>query len=265
MTLSVALIGCGKMGQALLGGWRTQGLDLQITVIQPTPLPDDVPMDGFVYAVEPPRGKTYDILVFAVKPQILELVAMTYRDAVHDTSLIISIAAGKKIQSLEALFGRERAIIRAMPNTPAAIGRGLTALVKNAPVSASMQQIGTRLFDACGSVLWIEEEAQMDAVTAVSGSGPAYLFYFIEALSKSAEALGFSPETAETLARQTIIGAAALADHDANISAATLRQNVTSPGGTTEAALKVLMAGDWQDILTRALQAAELRGKDLNR
>ena len=264
MTKSLALVGCGKMGQALLSGWLKSQHFFDISVIQPDPLPADFATDGFSYFTNLPEGKVFDIIVFAVKPQILDQVIKTYTGSVHPETLIISIAAGKNISTFESTFGLKQSIIRTMPNTPAMVGKGITALVANSSVTENQKQEADNLFKTCGETLWLKAEKQLDAITAVSGSGPAYLFYFIEALTKSAQELGLSEDHAMQLARQTVIGAASLAEHDSQTEVSTLRQNVTSPGGTTEAALNILMDGQLDSILQQALKAAKERSQELS-
>ena len=263
MSISLALIGCGKMGQALLTGWLKNNPDYEFTVIQPDPLPDNYPQDGYNYYTELPANKSFDIIVFAVKPQILNQVIKSYSSAVHESTLILSIAAGKDIKSFEKFFGSEQPIIRIMPNTPASIGEGISALIGNNAVTEKQKELATNLFETCGTTLWLDHENQMDAVTAVSGSGPAYLFYMIEALTYAAETAGIETEKAQKLARQTIIGAAALAKAESDTSPETLRENVTSPGGTTEAGLSVLMGGTFKKALTKTVLAAKARSEEL--
>jgi pyrroline-5-carboxylate reductase len=265
MQKSLALVGCGKMGQALLRNWLNHKVSYDITVIQPDMLPDYFVKDGYRHLPEYNGKNLFDIIVFAIKPQVLHEICTRYKTAVHDSTLIVSIAAGKKISMFTEIFGAHQSIIRTMPNTPASIGHGLTALCSNSSVTDLQKDIATNLFRTCGETVWIENENMMDAVTAISGSGPAYLFYLIECLSKAAQDIGFSRQTSDLMARKTIQGAAALAAHEADQDASVLRQNVTSPGGTTEAALEILMNGEWQNILTKAVYAAEQRGKELNK
>lgn len=263
MPLSLALVGCGNMGQALLTGWLQHQVPYDISVIQPDPLPSDYTQNGYSYYDHLLDKKSFDIIIFAVKPQILDEVVKGYAKAVHEQTLIISIAAGKSIQTFEKFFGEEQPIIRVMPNTPAAVGKGISALVSNSITSEEQKAIAEGLFKSSGQTIWLDDEHQMDAVTAISGSGPAYLFYFIEAFATAAEKAGLNPEISEILARQTIIGAAALAENQDRTSAETLRQNVTSPKGTTEAALNILMDGDFQKKLTEAVLAAKSRSEEL--
>lgn len=203
-----------------------------------------------------------DVVVLAVKPQMLRTVS---RDIEFPAkTLILSIAAGQNLKSLELCFSAQNPIIRTMPNTPAAIGKGISVSVANSNVLAQHKDTAQRLMACCGIHEWIEDEDLMDSVTALSGSGPAYVFYMIEALTRAGKAVGLSPELANILARQTVIGSAALAESEANYTASTLRENVTSPGGTTQAGLDVLMDGRFQDILCDTLQAAKDRSIALN-
>ncbi len=263
MLPSLALIGCGKMGQALLSGWLKHKINYAITVVQPDPLPADFPQAGYNHISKLNYKKTFDIIVFAVKPQILNDVIHDYIDAVHNDTLVLSIAAGKGITTFEKAFGQNQPIIRVMPNTPAAIGKGVSAFIQNDAVTQDQKDTTEMLFKPCGETLWLRHEDDMDAVTAVSGSGPAYLFYMIEALTTAARKAGLDDPTSEKLARQTIIGAAALAEAESSSSAQTLRENVTSPGGTTEAALKVLMNGAFEECLSNAVLAAKKRSQEL--
>lgn len=204
-----------------------------------------------------------DIVVLATKPQIMDDLLVTLTDLIPEGLPVLSIAAGKDMAYFQKHLGVNRPIIRTMPNTPAAIGKGITALI-GANINDTHKDMAERLFKALGDTLWLDDESLMDAVTAISGSGPAYVFYLIEALAKAGEQIGLSSDHATQLARQTVIGASALADTDKDIDAATLRQNVTSPMGTTEAALNVLMNGELQDILEKTVTAARDRGKELS-
>lgn len=204
-----------------------------------------------------------DILVLAVKPQIMAETCRELGRFTGKSTVILSIAAGITTASLSEWFGGNAAVIRAMPNLPASIGRGITALFAQNGTSANAQKLAESLMAAAGGTAWIADEELMDAVTALSGSGPAYIFYLIEALSLAGQALGMPEETSFALARHTVTGSAALAEAESNTPAETLRRNVTSPGGTTEAALKVLMDGRFQALLDEALRAACDRGKEL--
>ncbi len=205
-----------------------------------------------------------DVIVFAVKPQTLPDMVDDYQ--AYPDALFVTIAAGKPIAFFEQHLGTGAKIVRAMPNTPAAIGKGITVAAASKNVSAAEKDKATKLLGAVGEVLWAKEESLLNPVTALSGSGPAYIFLLIETLAKTGVAIGLSEDMAEKLARQTVIGAAALTEADAATDAATLRKNVTSPGGTTEAALKVLMSdAGIQDLFNRALKAATRRAEDLSR
>lgn len=261
------LVGCGKMGGALLQGWLARGVPAErIHVVEPaldpsrTQVPEGV---GTVAdAADLPDGLSPEIVVFAVKPQAMSDVVPAYARFAGPGTAFVSIAAGTPIRFFEQRLG-EIAMIRVMPNTPAAIGHGMSVLCANARTTADQRAVAEGLMAAVGATAWLEGEALMDAVTAVSGSGPAYVFLLIECLAKAGEEVGLDPDVARTLALQTVAGAGALAVQSAD-DAAQLRVNVTSPGGTTEAALKVLMAADGlQPLLTRAVEAAEKRGKEL--
>ncbi|OFW99476.1 MAG: pyrroline-5-carboxylate reductase, partial [Alphaproteobacteria bacterium RIFCSPHIGHO2_12_FULL_45_9] len=207
----------------------------------------------------------YDVIILAVKPQVMADVANSIKHLITPTTLILSIAAGKTISFYESIFGTTTVIVRAMPNTPALVAKGMTVLCGNDATSELQAQLSMNLMASVGDVEWIDDETLMDAVTAVSGSGPAYVFHLIEAMTEAGVAAGLTPALSEKLARQTVIGAASLAESENTIPAATLRQNVTSPGGTTEAALKILMSdkNGLADLMTRAILAAQKRGKEL--
>jgi pyrroline-5-carboxylate reductase len=259
----ITLLGCGKMGTALLRGWLASGMKAVFHVVEPYGLPQEFAGVSLVHhhktAGEAPAS---DVYILAVKPQMMDEACRALK-APKD-SLILSIAAGQTIPAFEARFGTAQPIIRTMPNTPAAIGKGITVAVANAHVKAAQKDMATQLLHATGQVEWADNETLMDAVTAVSGSGPAYVFLLIEAMGAAGVKAGLPADLAMKLARQTVIGAAALAEADQDVDAATLRKNVTSPGGTTEAALKVLMRdGGMQALMDEAVLAAERRGKEL--
>ena len=262
--LNIALIGCGKMGSALLKGWLKHLPQHSYQVIQPDPLPSDLEGRDFAYHESIPDDFICDIIVFATKPQIMDQVLEGYRDKLSQTTLVLSVAAGSALSYFEQQLSPDQPLIRAMPNTPAAIGAGITALCANGHVSDAHKQQADTLLSAVGETVWLKDEALMDVVTAVSGSGPAYVFYLIEALSTAGQKAGLPENLAVKLARQTVIGAGALADHNAEMKASQLREAVTSPGGTTEAALRVLMDGVWQDTLSKAVHAATQRSKELS-
>ena len=259
------LVGCGKMGGALLAGWLDQGVAAaDITVIEPAGPVTAAGVTTIAEAAALPADYAPAITVVAVKPQTMDqaLAPLGGRHAVA-RGVVLSIAAGKTIGYFEGVFGAQTAIVRAMPNTPAAVGRGITVLTANAAVSAAGRQLSGELMSAVGEVGWIEDEALMDAVTATSGSGPAYVFLLIETLARAAEEAGLEAELALRLAQATVSGAGELA-RLAEEPAAQLRQNVASPGGTTAAALEVLMAEDGlQSLMTRAVAAATQRSREL--
>jgi len=202
--------------------------------------------------------------MLATKPQIMDNICAGLKDHLHKDTLILSIAAGKSIAYFEGYFGNDHPIIRTMPNTPAAIGKGITVACPNAAVSAAQKKNAETLLKAGGLVDWLEDENLLNAVTALSGSGPAYIFHLIETLAKTGEQIGLSRDLAEKLARQTVIGSAALAEDDEGTPASQLRKNVTSPGGTTQAALEILMDGRLEEIYKEALNAAKTRGEELS-
>jgi pyrroline-5-carboxylate reductase len=261
----LALVGAGKMGGAMLEGWLALGLDPHnVVVIEPQPSEEMVALSMKGIVLNPPAGAVSNIgtIVLAVKPQVAadllpQVAALTEAD-----TLVLSIMAGKTLAFLQAGLSNA-AIVRAMPNTPAAIGRGITVAVPNEAVTAEQKQRAHALLAASGAVEWIAEERLMDAVTAVSGSGPAYVFLLAEALARAGVAAGLPEDLAAKLARETVAGSGELL-HRSPLDPATLRTNVTSPAGTTAAALDVLMAADGLDPLMRkAVAAAEKRSREL--
>jgi pyrroline-5-carboxylate reductase len=249
------LIGCGNMGGALLRRWLAEGLG-PVTVIDPAAR--NLPPGVEALAKPPETGKP-DIVVLAVKPQAWAPAVLPLAGRLGPMTLVISVMAGIKTVDLARLFPGA-GIVRAMPNTPAQVGHGATALFTTD--GDIVQGAAEALFQPVGQTVWLTDEAQFDAVTALSGSGPAYVFHFIEALAKAGEAAGLEPAMAMRLARQTLIGAAALAAQDAATPAATLRERVTSPGGTTAAGLSVLMPG-LTPLLEQVIAAAAARSKAL--
>jgi pyrroline-5-carboxylate reductase len=262
----LVLAGAGKMGGALLAGWLERGLKPQaVRIVDPQP-PDDsralLTLAGLGAEAVPPPGVTARVLVVAVKPQAIDAVLATLKPIVGDDTTVLSIAAGTTLRRLDAGLG-PAAIVRTMPNTPAQIGRGITAAVANAAVGAQGKALVTELLLAVGEVVWVGEEGLIDAVTAVSGSGPAYVFLLAECLAEAGVEAGLPRDVAEQLARATVAGAGELL-HRSDLPAAQLRKNVTSPNGTTAAALEVLMAKDGlQALLTRAIAAAAKRSREL--
>lgn len=262
----IALIGCGKMGQAMLSAWLDQGLVNTCYIIDPHGIPAKFESHPSVQhcTAQSLRDLNINLSVLAVKPQILADVCLEVSQFLKPSTVILSIAAGKSMRSLENLFAPNTPIIRSMPNTPASVGKGMCVCIANTFINRNDKLMASSLLEANGRVEWIEDEALMDAVTALSGSGPAYVFHLIEVLAKSGETMGLSPETSMTLARQTVIGSACLAEKDAEIAAHQLRENVTSPNGTTHAALTVLMDGRLDEIYKEALMKASHRSKELN-
>ena len=264
----VLLVGCGKMGGALLAGWLKGAAITRAVVVDPGPGPDAFAGDGRVLAVksgnELPAGFAPDVVVIAVKPQVMASAAPAYREIVGRGAVVLSIAAGKTIDHFETLYGPATPVVRAMPNTPAAIGRGISVAVPNRHVSAGQRLLCDRLLQAGGAVEWVEDEQLIDVVTATSGGGPAYVFLLIEAMAAGGVAAGLPPDLAMKLARITVAGAGELAVQSPNESAEQLRKNVTSPNGTTQAALGVLMAeGGVSDLMVRAIAAATRRSREL--
>jgi pyrroline-5-carboxylate reductase len=264
----ILLVGCGKMGGALLDGWLARGLKPDDAVVvepaQAAAAAAKAKGIAVVAAVaDVPASFMPDVVLIAVKPQTMAEAAPPLRRFAGTGATYLSIAAGKTIAGFEAALGRDAAIVRAMPNTPAAVGRGITVLCANANVTPAARETCGELLSAVGEIAWIDDEALMDPVTAVSGSGPAYVFLLIEELAAAGLAAGLQPDLAMKLARATVCGAGELA-RQAGESAAELRKNVTSPGGTTQAALEVLMAPDGlKPLMTRAVAAATRRSREL--
>jgi len=261
----LVLLGCGKMGAALLEGWLAGGAPPSaFTVIEPNPTDRlrALANEGLRIAEAPPTAA--GTAVVAVKPQTMASALPLLAPLGGGGTLFVSIAAGTPIRRFEAALGPATPVVRAMPNTPAAIGHGITALVGNAAAGPEGLAAAETLLAAVGETLRLDDEAQMDAVTAVSGSGPAYVFLMIEALAAAGEAEGLGPEVALALARATVAGAGRLAEA-ADEGPAQLRANVTSPGGTTAAALETLMAeGDGlHALMRRAVAAATRRSREL--
>ena len=259
---TIALAGAGKMGGAMLAGWLAGGLDpKRAVVIEPSPSPDIAALSAKGIRLNPEDAGPVDTLVIAVKPQSFREAGPALRALVAPTTLVVSIMAGTTMAVLREVCGG--AVVRAMPNTPAAIGRGITVAVPAPNVSRAQRATADALLRATGSVEWVDDEALMDAVTAVSGSGPAYIFLLAEELARAGVAAGLPEALATRLARETVAGSAELL-HRSEVSAATLRQNVTSPGGTTAAALDVLMGKDGlAQLMIRAIAAATARSKEL--
>ncbi|MEJ1160765.1 pyrroline-5-carboxylate reductase [Prosthecomicrobium sp. N25] len=262
----LVLVGAGKMGGAMLAGWLERGLDpAGVVLVDPSPaseMRDLAAARGLTLAAAPPPGLVAAVVVVAVKPQVLDGVLPALRPLLGPGTVTVSVAAGKTLAKLEAGLGGG-AVVRTMPNTPAQVGRGITVAVPNAAVTDAQKSLVTALLAAVGKVDWVDDEALIDAVTAVSGSGPAYVFLLAEALAEAGRKAGLPDGLAERLARATVEGAGELL-HQSPLDPATLRRNVTSPNGTTAAALDVLMAQDGlQPLLDRAVAAAARRSREL--
>ncbi|MBE8191565.1 MAG: pyrroline-5-carboxylate reductase [Alphaproteobacteria bacterium] len=257
---SILLVGAGKMGCALLDGWLDAGFAAsQFNVLEPNPDALLTARGGEGVSLAAPTSPA-DIIVLAIKPQLAEAVVPTLRDYIKEETMILSILAGTPTQKLEALTGHG-VQVRAMPNTPAAIGAGITALYATPNVSAAQRGFAETLMQAVGESLWVAEEGLIDVVTAISGSGPAYIFYLAEVLTANGVRLGLPQDIAERLANHTIKGAGDMLMGDT--PAAQLRQNVTSPGGTTEAALELLMV-ELPELMKKVIFAAFHRAKELS-
>lgn len=263
----VMLIGAGKMGVALARGWIEAGLPASsLILVDPSPgeTAREFSEDYGITIASEAVGLEPNVLVLAVKPQIIGPVMEAVKPVVGRHTLVLSIAAGISIARLSEGLGTDR-VVRTMPNTPAQVGKGISGAVAGPGVSAENRAAADTLLQAAGPVVWFEAEGDLDAVTAVSGSGPAYVFNLVEALATAGVAQGLPEAVAMKLARQTVIGAAALMEADAS-PAATLRQNVTSPNGTTAAALAVLMGDDGlAPLMARAVDAARKRSEELGR
>ncbi|NTF81776.1 pyrroline-5-carboxylate reductase [Agrobacterium rhizogenes] len=263
---AIILIGAGNMGGAMLAGWLKNGVPgSSVIVVDPNPSETMLKLiadAGASHVTGVPAGVAAGVLFIAVKPQVMDTVLPPFKETVGPNTVVVSIAAGKTLASLEKNLGKA-AMVRAMPNTPAMVGRGVTGAFANAEVGKSQRQLVHDLLKVSGPVEWVPEEADIDAVTAVSGSGPAYVFYLVECMAEAGRKLGLQADLAMRLARETVAGAGELL-HQSPDDASRLRQNVTSPGGTTAAALAVLMAeGGMQALFDEALEAARKRAREL--
>ncbi|WP_434288500.1 pyrroline-5-carboxylate reductase [Celeribacter sp. SCSIO 80788] len=258
----LVLLGCGKMGSAMLKGWLAGGLPpSSVTVLDPHPS-DWLQSTGVHLNTDLPKDPA--IVLVAVKPQMMGDALPKLQALGNGTTLFLSVAAGITLATYETVLGADTPVVRAMPNTPAAVGRGITAIIGNAKAGAEDLDLAETLLSAVGQVVRLEDEAQMDAVTAVSGSGPAYVFHLIETLAAAGVEQGLSPELAMQLAKATVGGSGQLAE-ESDEDPAQLRVNVTSPGGTTAAALAVLMdeKTGFPALLSKAVKAAADRSKEL--
>jgi pyrroline-5-carboxylate reductase len=263
---TLVLVGCGKMGSALLRGWSTARVASRYLVVEPEGAAlghrASASLTWYRTPEELPDDPAPEAVVFAVKPQVMDAVLPGYRRWSMPHTLFVSIVAGKTIAGMSHHLG-PAALVRTMPNTPAAIGRGITVACANQRVTVQQRRLCDRLLAAVGDSAWVEDEALLDAVTAVSGSGPAYVFLLIEAMAEAGEASGLPPDLALRLARETVAGSGELA-RLSDEGPAQLRENVTSPGGTTRAALDVLMAKDGLvPLVKRAVAAAAARSREL--
>ena len=265
---SLVLVGAGKMGGAMLQGWLALGLAAErLSVLDPYAAPELAALcTGAGVRLNPPAAalQAPDVLVLAVKPQSFDAAASSVALLVGESTLVLSIMAGKTIGDIAARLAKSGPIVRAMPNLPASIGRGITAAVANGAVTPRTHAMADRLLAAIGKVEWLDHEGLIDAVTAVSGSGPAYVFYLVECLAAAGVAAGLPGDLALRLARATVEGAGELLARDPASAPAQLRQNVTSPGGTTAAALSVLMRREGlEKLMTDAVAAAKRRAQEL--
>lgn len=268
--MRIVMAGCGNMGFAMLAAWMGEGMIARgdALVVEPNEAlrvrAAGIGATVFATASDIPAETAADLVVLAVKPQVMGDVAPQYRRFTEKGAAALSIAAGTKIAFFESIYGANAAIIRCMPNTPAAIGAGMMVLCPNARVKADTMDAVRALLACNGEVADVADETLMDPVTAVSGSGPAYVFHFIECLTAAAEKTGLTADVAALLARQTVLGAAMLAARSSE-TPATLRQQVTSPNGTTAAALAVMMGeARMEKLVTEAVEAARARSVELS-
>ena len=266
MSQPILLIGAGKMGTALIKGWIKAGLG-PITAVEPNPSPRLQKLEGpnLVADLRHIPHESWRACVVALKPQVLRAEAAKLKAIANSSTLMISIAAGTGVEFMAKHWGSQARIVRAMPNTPGAIDRGITALYAAPAATAADKTLAKSLLSAIGQTVWLKREELIDAVTAVSGSGPAYVFVLVDALAKAGVAAGLPAETAAVLARATVAGSGALLDADPR-DAAQLARDVATPGGTTEAAFKILLAKDGLEaLMTRAVEAARARAEELTR
>jgi pyrroline-5-carboxylate reductase len=265
---SLVLVGAGKMGEALLKGWLAAGLEAsRVAILEPKPSPAILELAGkLAIPLNPARGALSppEVLFLAIKPQTLDAAASDIAPLAGAGTLVLSILAGKRIADLRARLAGASAFARVMSNTPAAVGRGASAGAATPSINARQRGWTQNLMEAVGVFDWLDDEALIDAVTALSGSGPAYVFALVEAMAEAGEKVGLPPELAMKLARATVEGAGELLYSEPAIAAGKLRENVTSPGGTTAAALAVLRAPDGlAPLMTRAVAAAHRRAEEL--
>lgn len=267
---SLILVGAGRMGSAMLSGWLAMGLPGKaIAIIEPAPSPELTALcaaNGVRLGTDATGLGAAEVVILAVKPQMLDAAAPSLAALIGPDTLIVSILAGKTIANIAARLPGASAVVRAMPNTPAAIGRGITGVAASPAVTPRQRQMADALLGAVGAVEWLSNESLIDAVTAVSGSGPAYVFLLAESLARAGEAAGLPADLAARLARATIEGSGELMRLSPDVAPSKLRENVTSPGGTTAAALGVLMGEEGLDrpmkdaVLAALRRAGELSG-----
>ncbi len=262
---TLVLVGAGKMGGAMLEGWHRLGLSFDnVVALEPEPSPEIITLGARGLRINPSLDTiSATAIVLAVKPQVAPDALRPLAPMIAQDTVIVSIMAGRTLAFLEKQLPAGAAVVRAMPNTPAAIGRGITVAVPNARIGAEQRTLADKLLRATGAVEWIADETLMDAVTAVSGSGPAYVFLLAESLARAGTAAGLPADLAARLARATVAGSGELMARSP-LDPATLRKNVTSPGGTTAAALDVLMAKNGLDpVMEKAIAAATRRSREL--
>lgn len=262
----IVLVGAGNMGGAMLAGWLRSGVPASSVVVAdpaPSPAMQSLIADaGATHVTAAPANLVASVLFLAVKPQVMGAVLPNFKSAIGPQTVVVSIAAGKTLAFLEEHLG-QAAMVRAMPNTPAMVGRGITGAFANSRVSTDQRERVSALLRVSGPVEWVDAEADIDAVTALSGSGPAYVFYLVECMAEAGRKLGLPADLAMRLARETVAGAGELL-HQSPDDASSLRQNVTSPGGTTAAALSILMAEEgMQPLFDKAIAAARKRAEEL--
>jgi pyrroline-5-carboxylate reductase len=265
-TATLAFIGGGNMARSLIGGLVERGFPAAaIRVSEPLDAAREALAADFAVAVFSDNGAACagaDLVVLAVKPQVMKTVARDLAAALGHRPLVVSIAAGIPVDALQSWLGAAVPIVRCMPNTPALVHQGASGLYPSPLVSEAQRALAEQLFSAVGIVAWLDREADIDAVTALSGSGPAYFFLLMEAMQQAGEALGLTPDTARRLTLQTALGAATMAA-GSDVEAAELRRRVTSPAGTTERAINTFLAGDLPRLVADAMAAAETRAREM--
>jgi pyrroline-5-carboxylate reductase len=262
-TGTLVLVGAGKMGGAMLEGWLKLGLDpKRVAIKEPAPAPEIAALASKGVRINPAAIDDASVILLAVKPQVADEVVPPLKSLMRPDTVAVSVMAGKTLRFLEGALGGG-AVVRSIPNTPAAVGRGITAAVANTKVTKAQRTLAHTLLTSIGAVEWVSDESLIDVATAVSGSGPAYVFLLAETLARAGAAAGLPADMAARLARATVAGSGELL-HQSPLDAATLRQNVTSPNGTTAAALAVLMADDGMSVLMeKAVAAAAKRSREL--